>query len=144
MKNLSEVLIESLTNEAISVKDKAGIKMELSDILFAGGSEKNLEKLDRYMDILGIAINGAYWRLANSRYKARYEYVKDVDGGVDNGGTTDVYIFQTNRTGNVLAVPISDYIDEKWIKKLEDALSLKPGKTTKNYIYYYVNPYQLD
>lgn len=138
MKSLVESINESLTNEAVSANDKAIIKMDLSDILFADGSEKNLEKLNQYMDILGIAIDGAYWKLTTPRYKATYEYVKDVDE------TTYIYLFQTHYTGNELAVPISDHVDEKWIKKLEGALSLRPGKKTKNYIYYYLNPYELN
>lgn len=144
MKSLREVLIESLTNEAISANDKAGIKRQLCNILLADGDEKKLEKLNRYMDILGIAIDGAYWELTTPRYKATYEYVKDVDGGVEHGGITYVYLFQTHFMTNEMAIPLADHVDKKWIKKLEDALSLTPGKTTKNYIYYHVNPYELD
>lgn len=139
MKSLRDMIVERLINESISENDKSGIKKNLRNILLADGDEKNLKKLNQYMDILGIAIDGAYWKLTTPRYKATYEYVKDVDGGVERGGTTYVYIRQSHWMTNELVAFASDNtVGKKWIKKVEDALSLTPSKTTKDYIYYNV------
>lgn len=123
--------MEGLINETASTNEKVKIKNDLRNILLADSDEKNLEKLNRYMDILGIEIDGATWELTDPRYKATYKYA-----GPGKGGEVYVYI-QTSYRSNSLVISKA-VSDDKWIKKVEDALSLTPQKTTSNYIYYNV------